>query len=223
MTGLAWIYVLYAASFLGMGAAVLLALRRTSGFKLGMSFMLLGAFGILHGLKECVDLAIELRALPGNLLGYLSVTLLWVSFVLLLEFALLAITLRETAWYFAIQPPAAAGLLAVLFAAAGDTTMAEAERLGRLFLALPATAASAGAFFVLATKLEPLENVLLLRGARSAAVAFLAYNAVVAAKSPIFGLPVPLFRAVSAVLIAAATGVLLRGFWVQDGDGRRSV
>ncbi len=216
MNGLAWVYVLYAASFTGMGITVLFAVARTPGFKLGRNFLLLGAFGLLHGAKEWVDLAIVLRGSAEGPLGVLSAALLWVSFVFLLEFALLTATLWDTAWYFAVQPPVAAGLLAVLLAATGEMTAEEAERLGRLFLALPATAASAGAFLVLAAKVEPLENPRLLLGARSAAVAFLAYNAVVAARQPIFGLPVPLFRAVCAALLAVATVALLRGFWTQE-------
>lgn len=216
MTNIAWVYILYAASFTVMGIAILVSVAKTPNFKLGRSFALLGVFGILHGAKEWLDLVIELRAVPGDPLGDLSVGLLWISFVFLLEFALLTITLRETAWYFAIQPPLVAGLLAAVFAASGETNIEDADRIGRLLLALPATAASAGAFFVLAVKLEPLGNRLLVRGARSAAVAFLAYNAVVAAKSPIFGLPVPLYRAACALLIAVATGALLRGFWVQE-------
>lgn len=216
MTGLAWIYIFYAIGFTGMGIAILKSLSRAPGLKLERSFLLLGVFGVLHGAKEWVDLAIELRALPGDPLGFLSVGLLWVSFIFLLEFALLSITLWETEWYFAIQPPVAAGLLVAVFAATGEANLADADRIGRLFLALPATAASAGAFFVLAVKLEPLENWRLVRGARSAGVAFLAYNAVVAAKSPIFGLPPQLFRAACAVVIAGATLLLLRGFWVQE-------
>lgn len=216
MSGIAWIYVVYAASFTVMGITVLLAVAKTPGLKLGRSFLLLGAFGLLHGAKEWVDLAIVVRGSSEGPLGILSSVLLWISFVFLLEFALLTVTLWDTAWYFAVQPPILAGLLAGVLAATGSTTVEESERLGRIFLALPATAASAGAFLVLAAKLEPLENPALLRGARSAAVAFLAYNAVVAAHRPLLGLPVPLFRTACALFITGATLAILRGFWTQE-------
>lgn len=214
-----YFFAVYCISFLFLSGAVYFCAFKARNMKLTKGFQLLALFGLLHGLKELTELVIWSRRIlgatvPSIPLETISIILLWSSFVALLGFALVTLTLRHTSVITLIFPVLYAALVFTAMLLFEPLTFRIADSYGRFMLALPASAASVGAFLVLATKARRLENSKLETAAMCAATAFLAYNAFVAIQEPMmFNVPVLVFRAAAAILIAISAVLFLRGFW----------
>lgn len=88
------VFFFYGLAFFAMGLALLLASRRASEFRFAQAIVPLALFGILHGIHEWVEMFQKIAVLnsgytPSVLHEVLRLTLLVVSFLLLLAFGLI--------------------------------------------------------------------------------------------------------------------------------------
>lgn len=86
------VFFVYGLAFFSMGLAVLLESRRASEFRIARAMGFLAGFGLLHGVHEWLRMAqqfggpSEVGDMPSILLGIVDVSLLALSFLLLVVF-----------------------------------------------------------------------------------------------------------------------------------------
>ncbi len=233
------IYFVYGLAFFTMGLAVTLESARSSDLPLARPMWYLGLFGLAHGASEWAEMFNRLNVAAGisTFAGDLvEVALLVISFTLLLVFAA---KLAETAGWGKPDPYLVLPILPSLFGigtgllrfvlADPEVWLAQVEVLGRYVLGLPA---SLMAFWALLLQRRAFNRQGLQGFGRyltGAAVSFAAYailDQVIAGSTPffpgsvinaanflrLFGVPVQLFRALTAMAMAFFFIRLLRVF-----------
>lgn len=80
------VFLIYGASFLLMAIAVFVQLRQESVFKIAGIIWLLAGFGITHGLNEWLDMITIIKGGNLGLFNFIRLAMLTASFVFLFEF-----------------------------------------------------------------------------------------------------------------------------------------
>ncbi|NQU73095.1 MAG: HAMP domain-containing histidine kinase [Candidatus Omnitrophica bacterium] len=88
------VFFIYGFSFVFMGVAVLSQPRRESMFSISKILWILAAFGLTHGLNEWLDMFAIIRGGHSNTFNLIRLTTLFVSYVFLFEFGRRCISLR---------------------------------------------------------------------------------------------------------------------------------
>lgn len=83
---LGFVFFIYGLSFFTMGIAIFLQPRHKSIFKLADIIWLLGAFGVIHGINEWLDMLVIARPSQLYLQSWAQAAALTVSFIFLFEF-----------------------------------------------------------------------------------------------------------------------------------------
>ncbi len=98
------VFFFYGLAFYSMGLALILAGRRTSQFRLARAIRPLAWFAILHGINEWMDMVQRIAELEGAIILPMwyraaQLTILVVSFLMLLVFDLVLLSPRMTAFH----------------------------------------------------------------------------------------------------------------------------
>lgn len=217
-----YIYFIYGVSFLAMAVLVIAGITRATSYTLVSSFWLLAAFGLTHGITEIVDwtrFIEQMRGDPVNVgLLYTSKIFLIFSFVLLLQFGINVLTYKNSQ---SKSPRAIPTILVVVYLAAlyffKISDIRQAGLIARYSFGFVGSALSAISLIPLINTMKPLGNKKLNRGLIILAVGLAAYaicgGLIV---SPIFGVPIQLFRAICAFSIAVASVFILEIFKVKQ-------
>jgi hypothetical protein len=217
-----YIYFIYGVSFLSMAVLVIAGITRATSYTLVSSFWLLAAFGLTHGVTEIIDWLRFIGQTHGhseNLgLLYTSKIFLIFSFVLLLQFAVNVLTYKNSQ---SKRPRAIPSILVVVYLAAlylfKISDIRQAGLIARYSFGFVGSALSAMSLIPLINTMKPLGNKKLNQGLIALAVGLAAYaicgGLIV---TPIFGLPIQLFRAGCAFSIAVASASILEIFKVHQ-------
>jgi two-component system phosphate regulon sensor histidine kinase PhoR len=217
-----YIYFIYGVSFLAMSVLVIAGITRATSYTLVSSFWLLAAFGLTHGITEIVDwtrFIEQTRGDPANVgLLYISKIFLIFSFVLLLQFGINVLTYKNSQNK---RPRAIPTILVVVYLAAlyffKISDIRQAGLIARYSFGFMGSALSAISLIPLINTMKPLGNKKLNRGLIVLAVGLAAYaifgGLIV---TPLFGVPIQLFRAICAFSIAVASVSILEIFKVHQ-------
>jgi PAS domain S-box-containing protein len=242
--GMDIIYLVYGLSFLAMGLAILIRTESDSQLELSGVLWLLAGFGLVHGLREWMDLWRVVRG-DSPALALARPMVLAASFVFLFEFGRrltrLALPRHEAVLGPWLYLPVA-GLLAAQVATADDRLLA-LDVGARLLLGLTGSLLTgAGLYLYVRHRIGViLYGHALARVQMTAAVAaagFAAYavfGGLIGPSAPwlpasvinqdafldVFRIPVQLLRAACAVVMAASVGMLLRVFHEESGQRLR--
>ena len=217
-----YIYLIYGASFLAMSVLVIAGITRATSYTLVSSFWLLAAFGLTHGITEIVDWTRFIEKTLGDPVNvgllYTSKLFLIFSFVLLLQFGINVLTYKNSQNK---SPRAIPTILVVVYLAAlylfKISDIRQAGLIARYSFGFMGSALSAISLIPLINTMKPLGNKKLNRGLIILAVGLAAYaicgGLIV---TPLFGVPIQLFRAVCAFSIAVASVSILEIFKVNQ-------
>ena len=237
------IFFVYGFAFIALGLVVSVGTREQSDFTLARIAWLLASFGFLHGLLEWLDLWLLLKGGGSGVIAARAV-LLPVSYLFLLEFGrrLLLSSLTQPARGGTLFSPwLYLPLLSLLFgfSCRGDNFLLGMQIWSRYFLGFPgSTMAGIALFLYYRVVVRNLEEI---GGSASgvgwafylAACSFLAYGVLggvivqpagwfpatvvnYTTFQSFFHLPVQLFRALCAVLIAVSSSSILRIFHFEE-------
>jgi PAS domain S-box-containing protein len=230
------VFFFYGLSFAAMGLLLFVQPKRATSFALTDSFCLLGWFGAIHGANEFLDMWSLIRPVENAAFGYFKFSVLFISFLFLLEFARRAgkalvaeAPVRKTVISWLLGP-----LLVPVLAAAAlgipafwGTFIAEAPAITRLLLGFPGAALAGTVFLAYARAHGPaLLRLKVRKHFILAGTSFLLYSVLIQEPTGQFpanifntaiflsvtDLPVQLFRAICAVAIFCATIGMLRIF-----------
>jgi two-component system phosphate regulon sensor histidine kinase PhoR len=216
-----YIYFIYGISFLTMAGLIFRGMRSATSLALVSSFSMLAAFGLTHGIAELTDWVRfigQKLGLPENTgLLYTSQIFLILSFVLLLQFGVNILTYKSERKGFVRAVPSllvVVFLVVVYFFRISD--IRQVGLISRYSFGFAGSALSAIMLFRLSNAMKPLGNKNMDRGLAAAAAGFTVYaicgGLIV---TPLFGLPIQLFRAVCAFVIAVASASILEIFKVE--------
>ncbi len=216
-----YIFFIYGFSFMVMANIIVGGITRATSITLVSSFYMLVFFGLTHGITELTDWARIIGKTLGRgenaFLLYTSQIFLIVSFVFLLQFAINLLTYKsETKGFLRALPLILlAVFLAVMFYL-GITDIRQIGLYARYGFGFIGAALSAVMLFRLGTSMNALGNQKLTRGLAVIAAGF-AFYAVFGGLiiTPVFGMPVQLFRAACALVIAISASAILDVFRVE--------
>ncbi|MGE5173819.1 MAG: hypothetical protein ACM3MD_08320 [Betaproteobacteria bacterium] len=216
-----YIFFIYGMSFMVMANIIIGGITSATSITLVSTFYMLAFFGVAHGICELTDWARIIGKTLGRsenvFLLYTSQIFLIVSFVLLLQFAVNLLTYKSEKKGLVRAIPAVlfAAYLAVVFYL-GISNISKMGLIARYSFGFAGAALSAIMLFRLGGAMKSLGNRKLVRGLNFAGAGFGAYavfgGLIV---TPVFGLPVQLFRAACAVVIAIASYAILDVFRVE--------
>ncbi len=216
-----YIFFVYGVSFMIMTNLIIGGITRATSITLVSSFYMLAFFGLTHGTAELTDWARFIGRVLGrgenDFLLYTSSIFSIVSFVFLLQFAVNVLSYKwEKKGYIRSIPIVllVVYLAVVFYLGISDVTkIALYARYGFGFLG---AAMSAIMFYRLATAMKILDNQKLVRGLNISATSFAVYSVCGGLiVTPLFGLPIQLYRAACALVTAVATASILDVFKVE--------
>ncbi len=238
------VFFVYGLSFAVMGVAILAQLRKESKYPLAGILWLLAAFGITHGINEFLDMwAIIKGEIPA--LELIRLFCLIISFIFLFEFGIRLLRIaamkhplvhRKFTVLLDWCLFSAVGLLIFIHSLKSVAFMATSGVLVRFFLGFPGgVLAGLGLLFYYKVEKEDLEALKVKRYFISSGVSFLVYgvlSGLIVAKVNLFPsnylnedlflsvvrIPVQVFRAACALVIALSIGKILRIFHVEVVD-----
>ncbi|GEM_PF-6878246 len=243
--GMDVVYLVYGLSFLAMGMAIFIRYEHESQLKLAHILWLLGAFGLVHGIREWLDLWRVVRG-DGPVLAMVRPILLLVSFIPLFEFG--RRLMREAlapapgrllgGW---IYLPLLGGIAAGT--AFADQPLVAMDIWARYLLGVTGSFLTAAGFWLYCGQyLRPVltgPNVGRVQTVATASslvfVAYGVFGGLVVPAAPwfpaalinqdrflaLFGIPIQLCRAATAVIMAVAVGSLLKVFHLEAGQRLR--
>jgi len=216
-----YIYLIYGLSFIVMASLIIGGIKRATSLTLVSSFSMLAAFGITHGIAEMVDWVRFIEQKLGQPasagLLYASQIFMMLSFALLLQFGINVLSYKSSHRKSLRAIPVVlvvAFLTAVYFLGISD--ISQAGLIARRSFGFAGSALSAIMLFRLSNTMRPLGNeklnLALIVAAASLAVYAICGGLIV---TPLFGLPIQVFRAVCAFVIAVASASILDIFKVN--------
>ena len=240
------VFFFYGLAFFAMGLALALANRRSSEFRFALAIVPLAAFGMLHGIHEWVEMFQKIAALstgyaPTLWDEVLRLALLVASFLMLLAFGFILLSPagspRRRIW---LPVAAMLGLwllailaVALLLKPTPATLVAEADVMARYSLGIPA--AVLGAWALMAQQRTFREHAMPQFGrdlvwATTALVLYGVIGQLFVRNTPLvpsnvinstlflqwFGIPVQLFRALTAAVMAVFMMRALNAFDLES-------
>jgi hypothetical protein len=216
-----YIFFIYGFSFMVMAKIIVDGITNATSVSLVSSFYMLVFFGLAHGTTELTDWARFIGKTIGrgenSFLLYTSQIFLIMSFVFLLQFGIHLLTYKyeRKGLLRALPSILLVVYLAVMFYL-GITDISQIGLFARYSFGFIGSALSAVMFFRLGASMKALGNEKLTRGLTVTAAAFGCYavcgGLIV---TPVFGMPIQLFRAACAIVIAASASAILGVFRVE--------
>jgi PAS domain S-box-containing protein len=236
-----FVFFIYGLAFFTLGISLALYPTKGSSFKFAETLRYIAAFGILHGFNEWVDMAILIQSHRGApFLGEIRNILIVASFYCLFLFGLKTLSKAR-------GRPDSLGAFPLIFLAAwaGLVLMSRdrflmADIWGRYMLGFPGASLTFAALWVQAAEVRELGLKKPARFLKVAGGAFLIYSVLSGLVVPeagffpasmlnyrifieTFGIPVQIFRAVCAVVIAYSMLKVLEIFDWETADDLRGI
>lgn len=221
MEPLFYIYFIYGASFMAMSLFLIGGITKGSSLTLVSSFYMLIFFGVTHGITELTDW----MRFTGSTLGYgdndfllyVSQIFLIISFVLLLQFGFNLLSYKSEKKNIIRLIPI--GLLIAFLAVVFSMGISDIRQIGlfaRYGFGFTGSALSAIVLYQQGSAMKLLGNKKLVGGFLVSAAGFSLYAVCGGLiTTPLFGLPIQLFRALCAVTIAVASSAIIDVFKVE--------
>lgn len=219
-----YIYFVYGASFMAMSLLLVNGIVKGSSITLVSSFYMLVFFGVTHGTAELTDwvrfVSRQLGYGNNDLLMYISQVLMIISFVFLMQFAVNLLTYKSEdkgSFMFLRTLPV---ILLITYVVAvfllGITDINQIGLFARYGFGFTASLLTAIMLFRQGNEMKILGNKKLVQGFWGSAAGFGVY-AVCGGLiiTPLLGLPIQLFRASCAVIIAIASASVIEVFKVE--------
>lgn len=219
------VFLIYGLAFFAVGMAILMQRRKDSAFKLGDILWLLGWFGISHGTNEWLDMLGIIKGYHTHLWDYLRASVLTLSYIFLFEFGRRLIFLSFKRFHIRWTVILSFFTVIFMFIFKYDPTIWP-----RYFLGLPgAVFMSVGFAFYYRNNKSILKLFKIRRYFLSAAVFAFIYGLIgglIVSKASFFpasvinndsflnltGIPVQVFRAICAIVLALSTYNILNIF-----------
>ncbi|MDD5477677.1 MAG: ATP-binding protein [Candidatus Omnitrophica bacterium] len=217
------VFFVYGLAFFAMGTAIFLQPRHKSAFKLAGIIWILGAFGLIHGINEWLDMFTIIRAQDLHMWGLTRAVVLTVSFIFLFEFGRRLFCLSFNKRFFSKWITLAISVLVFIFLfALGEHTIWP-----RYFLCFPGGVLTALGFMAYYRKneaeLEPFKARKYFLIAASSIGIYGILGGLIVPKADffpasainnasflsLFGIPVQSFRALCAIVLAWACWYIL--------------
>jgi hypothetical protein len=216
-----YIFFIYGFSFMVMANIIVGGIARATSITLVSSFYMLVFFGLTHGITELTDWARIIGKTLGRgeniFLIYTSQIFLIISFIFLLQFGVNLLTYKsERKGFLRALPSILLLVYLVVIFYLGITDIRQIGLYARYGFGFIGAALSAVMLFRLSTSMHALRNQKLTRGLAVIAAGF-AFYAVFGGLiiNPVFGMPVQLFRAACAIVIAISASAILDVFRVE--------
>jgi hypothetical protein len=218
---MAYIFLIYGLAFFILGFAILLYPKRNSRFELACHVNLIAGFAIIHGINEWIDMFILIN--KPTVVAALEIGrsfTLPVSFLFLLFFGVRIIAIHKKGYLlFRWLPPVLMVIWTILLFAEDGDRLLTCGILSRYLFCFPGAFLTAYALCLNFPQFNKTELTGAIRNIKVAAFAFLCYGVLgglIVSKADFFpasvlnytvfqagiGLPVQLFRALCAIVLA---------------------
>ncbi|MHC4312181.1 MAG: PAS domain-containing protein [Planctomycetota bacterium] len=236
-----FIWFVYGLAFFALGLVIIVYPKKGSVFKLANYIWLIASFGILHGINEWLDMFIDLgKPFPPDVLKVIRMATLVGSFLFLLRFGTKAISERKNKYRSLQILPAVLFILWVIILAMSDDHLLMGDICSRYLLCAPGALLTAFGLFLHIPQFKETKLQGAIRNLQICTITFMFYSVFAGfivkggdfwpasflnypLFQSIFGVPVQIFRALCAVVLAFSMARLLSIFrWETEEALRRS-
>ena len=236
-----FIWFIYGLAFFALGLIIIIYPRKGSVFRLANHLWLIAGFGILHGINEWLDMFIVFEEpFPPGILKIIRIATLVGSFIFLLWFGTKVIIETQKKYRFLKILPFALFAIWVIVLMTSTQKLLMGDIWARYLLCGPGAVLTALGLLLQIPQFKQTKLQAVMRNLRVAAVTFLFYAVLaglVVKKADFFpagflnydlflgtfGVPVQIFRALCAVILACSTTKMLSIFrWETQEALRRS-
>ncbi len=236
-----FIWFIYGLAFFVLGLVIIVYPKQGSAFKLADHIWLIAGFGIVHGINEWLDMFIAIsEPFPSDVLKLLRIATLVGSFLFLLQFGTKVLAERGGKYSFIKLVPVGLFLTWVLTVLASEQRLLMGDVMARYLLCAPGSFLTAVGLFLQVPQFKETKLRVVIKNLCLAAVVFLFYGFVaglVVKKASffpanvlnylffleIFGVPVQIFRAGSAVVLAVSFLQILQIFHWETQEAIRRI
>ncbi|MHC4461635.1 MAG: ATP-binding protein [Planctomycetota bacterium] len=236
-----FIWFIYGLAFFALGLVIIVYPKKGSVFRLAHYIWLIAGFGILHGINEWLDMFIDLgEPFPPGILRIIRMVTLVGSFLFLLRFGSKVISeLNKRYRILQILPIILSALWVVILVKSGEH-LKMGDIWSRYLLCAPGSLLTAFGLFLNIPQFKETKLQGAIRNLRICAITFLAYvvfAGLIVKEADfwpasflnyglfqgVFGIPVQIFRALCAAVLALSMARLLSIFrWETQEALRRS-
>lgn len=215
---MAFIFFIYGLAFFILGFTIFISPRKDSAFKFAKSLWLIGAFGILHGINEWIDMFIFIQKPEGLwALKIIRSFIMPLSFIFLIWFGTKVIAKTKNEFAGVKCLTFILPLLWVCIFVLAKDRLLYGDIWGRYLLCLPGSILAAWALFLQLPNFKGIEFRPIQRGLQVSAFCFVGYaiiSGAIVLKSEsllaaifnynleVFGFPIQVLRAALAIMIA---------------------
>lgn len=225
-----FVWFIYGLAFFTLGLAIIVYPKKGSAFKLANYLWLIAGFGIVHGVNEWVDMFIGIgEPFPLQALKIIRMITLAGSFLFLLRFGTKVIVETKKKYRFLEILPVVLFIIWAVILVSSKQRFLTGDITARYLLCVPGTFLTALALFLQIPQFKKTGLNSIVRNLLLAAVTFVLYGVlagVVVKKANFFaanflnydtfqnafGVPVQIFRAVCAIVMAFSTTYILSVF-----------
>jgi len=236
-----FVWFIYGLAFFVLGLVILVYPKKGSAFKLANDIWLIACFGIVHGINEWLDMFIAIgKPFPPDILKIIRLATLVGSFLFLLRFGTKVISEKIKKYRFIQVLPVVLLAIWVIIIVICKPRLLMGDIFGRYLLCVPGTFLTALGLFLQIPQFKQTKLPAATGNLRLTAITFILYMVFAglivkeASFFPanflnythfmiIFHVPVQIFRAVCAIILAYSTTSLLSIFrWETREILRRS-
>lgn len=236
-----FVWFIYGLAFFVLGLVILVYPKKESVFKLANHIWLIAGFGIIHGINEWLDMFIAIgKPFPPDILSIIRLVTLVGSFLFLLRFGTKVISEKIKKYRLIRTLPIVFLAIWAVITVTSRPPLLMADIFARYLLCAPGALLTAVGLFLQIPQFKQTKLPAATRNLRLAAIAFILYTLfaglVVKEASffpasflnytlfrSVFNVPVQIFRAVCAIILAYSTTKLLSIFrWETQEALRRS-
>lgn len=225
-----FVWFIYGLAFFVLGLVILVYPKKPSVFKLADDIWLIAGFGLLHGINEWLDMFIAIgKPFPPDILKIIRLVTLVGSFLFLLRFGTKVISEKIKKYRFIRFLPIVFLAIWVIIIVISKPRLLMGDIFARYLLCVPGTLLTAFGLFLQIPQFKQTKLPAATRDLRLAAITFILYmvfaGLVVKEASffpatflnythfmIIFHVPVQIFRAVCAIILAYSNTKLLSIF-----------
>jgi PAS domain S-box-containing protein len=236
-----FIWFVYGLAFFALGLVILVYPKKDSRFSLANQIWLIAGFGILHGINEWLDMFIHLgEPFPPGILKIIRIATLVGSFLFLLRFGTKVISKTQQKHRFLKSLPVVLFAIWAIILSLSTQRLLMGDISARYLLCAPGAFLTALALLLQIPQFKETKLDAVIRNLRISAFVFACYAVfagLIVKRAPFFpasvlnydlfrdvlGVPVQIFRAFCAVVLAYSTTKILSIFrWETQEALRRS-